>query len=65
MLQPHNENYQWQSTTAPPQKKNNNKTKTKTKTKKQKKERKKERKKGNMFKATHICSDIVKPMSFS
>ena len=51
-LQPHNENYQWQSTTAPPPKKNKNK-------------KKKERKKGNMFKATHICSDIVMPMSFS
>ena len=51
-LQPHNENYQQQSTTAPPPQK-----KTKTK-------RKKERKKGNMFKATFICSDIVMPMNF-
>ena len=56
MLQPHNENYQRQSTIAPPpKKKNKNKNKNK---------RKKERKKGNMFKATHICSDIVMPMSF-
>ena len=31
MLQPHNENYQWQSTTAPPPKKTQKKTKTKTK----------------------------------
>ena len=60
MLQPHNENYQRQSTTAPPpKKKKQNKTKTNKKNK-----RKKERKKGNMFKATHICSDIVMPMSF-
>ena len=32
--------------------------------KKNKNKKKKERKKGNMFKATHICSDIVMPMSF-
>ena len=38
----------------PPQKKKTKKTK----------KRKKERKKGNMFKATHICSDIVMPMNF-
>ena len=62
MLQPQIENYQRHSTTAPPPpKKKQNKTKTKTK---QKNKRKKERKKGNMFKATHICSDIVMPMSF-
>ena len=59
MLQPHN-NYQQQSTTAPPPPKK----KKKKKKNKRKKERKKERKKGNMFKATHICSDIVMPMSF-
>ena len=35
----------------PPKKKNKNK-------------KKKERKKGNMFKATHICSDNVMPMNF-
>ena len=64
MLQPHNENYQRQSTTAPPPpKKKTKQNKTKTKTNKKNK-RKKERKKGNMFKATHICSDIVMPMSF-
>ena len=32
--------------------------------KKQKQKQKKERKKGNMFKATHICSDIVMSMNF-
>ena len=32
--------------------------------KKQKQKQKKERKKGNMFKATHICSDNVMPMNF-
>ena len=53
MLQPHNENYQRQSTTAPPPQKKKNKNK-----------KKKERKKGNMFKATHICSDIVMSMNF-
>ena len=63
MLQPHNENYQQQSTTAPPPQKKTKQNKTKTKTNKKNK-RKKERKKGNMFKATHICSDIVMPMSF-
>ena len=48
----------------PPPKKNQNKTKQKQKQTKKTKERKKERKKGNMFKATHVCSDIVMPMSF-
>ena len=32
--------------------------------KKNKNKKKKERKKGNMFKATHICSDIVMSMNF-
>ena len=44
MLQPHNENYQRQSTTAPPPPKKKNKTKQKQKQNKKTKERKKERK---------------------